>query len=258
MRLTFIQKDLFWEDKAQNLKAFSEQISALEGVSDLVVLPEMCTTGFSMNPSSLAEANNGNSISTFQNLASKHEIAIAGSHIGFDQDGSFYNRAFFIYPTQETVFYDKKHLFRMGEEPYHYTAGSEQVIVNYLGINIFLSVCYDLRFPAWLRNRDNAYDLLLVMANWPLGRQTVFEQLLAARAIENQAFVCGVNRIGTDGNGIKHKGGSVVLDAYGRAMTETVYDAPSNQTCTLNIKELHLFREQFPVWKDADPFEFTF
>lgn len=258
MRLTFIQTDLIWEDKVQNLKLFSEQISALQGKSDLIVLPEMCTTGFSMNPSVLAETNDGNSISTFQKLASKHHVAIAGSHIGCNRDGICYNRAFFIFPTQETFFYDKRHLFRMGEEPNHYSAGTEQTIVNYLGFNIFLSVCYDLRFPAWLRNRENAYDILLVMANWPLGRQTVFEQLLAARAIENQAFVCGVNRIGTDGKGIKYKGGSVVFDAYGKAMTETVYDAPSTQTCTPNIKELHLFREKFPVWKDADPFKFTF
>lgn len=257
MRITCFQTDIAWEDKPLNLNRFKNAIQELSGKTDLVVLPEMCTTGFTMNTEALAESDSDETVQTFCKLAAKCNLAIAGSFIG-KKGQQCYNRGFFVEPDGKTTFYNKRHLFRMGEEPIHYAAGSEQVVVSYQGWNICLSICYDLRFPVWLRNVENRYDLLLVVANWPEARQRVFDQLLIARAIENQAYVCGVNRIGTDQNDLTYAGGSAIIDAYGRTLTQDKPHEQLLQTIELNLEALNQFRNKFPVWKDADNFSLTF
>jgi predicted amidohydrolase len=254
MRISLIQSDIIWEHKNANLLFYESLLSGLTDKTDLVVLPEMCTTGFSMHPELLAETLEGETITAFKRMAAGFGFAIAGTFIGKDST-RFYNRAFFIQPDGQVDVYDKRHLFRMGDEGKHYTSGNAKKIVSYLGWNIRLSVCYELRFPVWLRTVKNDYDLLLVMANWPESRQHVWTSLLTARALENQAFVCGVNRIGTDVNGIVHSGGSMLINAYGTTLTDSEQEGVSIQTLDLNLEELHRFRQKFPVWKDADSFE---
>jgi omega-amidase len=257
MRITFIQTDIAWEDKTANLEHYSRLLFNLKGKTDLVVLPEMCTTGFTMHPEQLAETDQGVTLNTFKCLSAECKLAIAGSHIGKEGD-KYLNRGFFIQPDGNTATYDKRHLFRMGEEAKHYTAGNDKIIVSYLGWNIRLAICYDLRFPVWLRNVDNEYDLLLIVANWPESRQAVFDNLLVARALENQAFVCGVNRTGTDGEGLRYSGGSALINAYGKRLSEPTEKTTSIQTVDFHLEELHRFREKFPVWKDADRFNLIF
>jgi len=255
MRVSLLQCDIVWEHKNANWLFYESLLSGLAGKTDLAVLPEMCTTGFTMHPEPLAETMDGETITAFKRMAAGFGLAIAGTFIGKEGD-QCYNRAFFIQPDGQVDFYDKKHLFRMGDEGLHYTAGKEKTIVPYLGWNIRLSVCYDLRFPVWLRNVQNDYDLLLVMGNWPESRQHVWNSLLTARALENQAFVCGVNRVGTDANGLVYAGGSMLINAYGTILTEEQQDGVRVQTLNLDLEELHRFRQKFPVWKDADPFAF--
>lgn len=254
MRISLIQSDIQWEHKAANLLFYESMLSGLTGKTDLVVLPEMCTTGFSMHPEKLAETNQGETLSAFRRMAAAYRFAIAGSFVAADGTDC-YNRAFFVRPDGCCDFYDKRHLFRMGDESSHYKSGREKGIVEYMGWHIRLAVCYDLRFPVWLRNVDNEYDLLLVVANWPESRQHVWNSLLVARALENQAFVCGVNRVGTDANGIVYAGGSVLINAYGAVVAETQNARVDSITAELNPDELKRFRERFPVWKDADSFE---
>ena len=173
MRISLIQSDIIWEHKNANLLFYESLLSGLTGKTDLAVLPEMCTTGFSMNPELLAEPNDGETIAAFKRMAANFGFAIAGTFIGKEGTQNF-NRAFFIQPDGQAEFYDKKHLFRMGDEGQHYTSGKSKKIVSYLGWNIRLAVCYELRFPVWLRSVKNDYDLLLVMANWPESRQHVW------------------------------------------------------------------------------------
>lgn len=254
MRISLIQTDLIWEHKDANLLFFESLLSGLTGKTDLAVLPEMCTTGFSMHPEQLAETMEGETITAFKRMAAGFGFAIAGTYIGKDEKHA-YNRAFFIQPNGQVDVYDKRHLFRMGEEGKHYTAGKIKKIVRYMGWNIRLAVCYELRFPVWLRNVKNDYDLLLLMANWPESRQHVWTSLLTARALENQAYVCGVNRIGVDAYGIEHSGGSMLVNAYGTNLTDLQLTGVGVQTLDLNLDELHRFRQKFPVWKDADAFQ---
>ena len=255
MRITFLQTDILWEQKTANLAFYEKQLAELSGQTDLVVLTEMCTTGFSMHSEALGETNDGDSIRNFLRMSAQYGMAIAGTHIGKEGSANYFNRAFFIQPDGKVAFYDKKHLFRMGDEPTNFSAGNHKTMVSYLGWNIRLSTCYDLRFPIWLRNVDNEYDLLLVMSNWPESRQHVFSSLLIARAIENQAFVCGTNRIGTDGNGLYYAGGSMLVDAYGNTLNSVTLNEQSIQTTNLDLEKLQSFRAKFPVWKDADRFK---
>lgn len=254
MRICLIQSDITWEHKNANLLYYESLLSGLTGKTDLAVLPEMCTTGFSMNTEQLAETLEGETITAFKRMAACFGFAIAGTFIGKDEK-YHYNRAFFIQPSGQLDFYDKRHLFRMGDEGAHYTSGKTKKIVSYLGWNIRLAVCYELRFPVWLRNVKNDYDLLLVMANWPDSRQHVWTSLLTARALENQAYVCGVNRVGTDANEVHYSGGSMLVNAYGTTLADVEQEGVCIQTLDLNLEELHRFRQKFPVWKDADTFD---
>lgn len=258
MRISLIQSDIIWEHKSANLLYYESLLSGLSGKTDLVVLPEMCTTGFTMNAAALAETSEGETTTAFRQMSANFGFAIAGTIIGKNDESEkapCFNRAFFVQPDGKVDCYDKRHLFRMGDEDKYYTSGKGKTIISYLGWNIRLGICYELRFPVWLRNINNEYDLLLVMSNWPESRQHVFTSLLTARALENQAFVCGVNRIGTDGNGIVHAGGSMLVNAYGTTLTENKPERTRIQTIDLNLEELHHFRKKFPVWKDADSFE---
>jgi predicted amidohydrolase len=186
--------------------------------------------------------------------AVQFNLAIVGSFIATEND-KIYNRAFFVFPSGEFQTADKRHLFSMGDEHLHFSAGDKRMIVNYCGFNICLLVCYDLRFPVWARNVNNEYDLLIFVANFPERRIDVLDILLKARAIENQSYVCGVNRIGTDGLGIAYNGHSAIFDFKANPLLTFPENNTSIQTTQLAIESLQLFRQKFAVWKDADGFE---
>lgn len=257
MRISLIQTDIAWENKEQNLEYLAPRLKELSGKSDLVVLPEMFSTGFSMRSNLLAEPNNGKTIRLLKEWSETYKLAVAGSFIA-STDGKFYNRAFFLTPDGKEHYYDKKHLFRMGEEPNHFEAGDQYSIIPYKGWNIRLAVCYDLRFPVWLRNRQNEYDLLIIVANWPEVRRRPWETLLCARAIENQCFVCGVNRTGKDASGLNHSGQSLFFDAKGECLARFEDNEDGIRTVEPDLVSLQSFRDKFPVWKDADTFNISF
>lgn len=256
MRISLIQSDIAWANKADNLCVFEQKIASLSGNTDLAVLPEMFSTGFCTNALHLAETIEGETVQKLQQWAAKYQLAIVGSFMAKDCK-QYYNRGFIALPNGDIHFYDKHHLFSMGNEHRFFTAGNKRLIVNYQKWNICLQICYDLRFPAWNRNLNNKYDLLIFVANWPTARIYDWNTLLAARAIENQAFVCGVNRVGTDGENISYSGQSVLFDTKGKALLQ----APSNEetiiTAKINIRQVQELREKFPVWKDADDFTIT-
>ena len=253
LRVSLLQYDISWENVDANLGYLSLKFAELASKTDLVVLPEMFSTGFTMNPNAFAETNDGETINFLKQAAQKFNFAIVGSFIA-KADGLYYNRGFFISPYSVAHFYDKRHLFRMGDEPKHYTVGSNKLIVNYLGWNISLLVCYDLRFPVWARNRNNEYDLLIYVANWPAPRANVWDTLLKARAIENMAYVCGVNRIGKDGLGLDYAGRSVVINPRGEEQT-LFGNEEQFETVAITYSSMEKLRTIFPVWKDADDFE---
>ncbi len=253
LSVTLLQFDISWENVDGNLRLISQQISELKGRTDLVVLPEMFSTGFTMNPEQFAEDTSDATITRLKLLSRETYIAITGSFASKD-GGRFYNRGFFITPEGELTIYDKRHLFRMGDEPMHYCGGESRPIIRYKEWNICLLICYDLRFPVWSRNCNNEYDLLLYVANWPSARAKVWDVLLKARAIENMAYVCGVNRIGTDGLGIFYLGGSVMINPKGEEISRT-NDKQLIETVNISFDQLYSLREKFPTWKDADIFE---
>ena len=204
MRISILQTDIVWENKQENLRRLREKLETLRGTTEIVVLPETFSTGFSMDTASLAEPTTGETIATLRQWSEEYRLALAGSYIACEtaSEGgkpSYYNRAFFLTPEGNAYYYDKRHLFRMGHETEHFTPGNRRPIIRYRGWNILLLVCYDLRFPVWSRNTSNEYDLLIYVANWPIPRRKVWDILLQARALENISYVCGVNRIGKDG-----------------------------------------------------------
>ena len=253
MKVTLIQTSLFWEDRDRNLDMFSEKLSGLQQKTDLIVLPEMFTTGFSMNPESLAETMNDRTFHWMKDKAGSKNAVVMGSIIIKEGD-SYYNRLISMFPDGEYHIYDKRHLFRMGEENKHYKAGSQKVIINYGEWRIRPLVCYDLRFPVWSRNRDD-YDLLIYVANWPESRRHVWRNLLVARALENQVYVIGLNRIGKDGQDLTYSGDSMVVDPKGKIISNTEPHTESIETIEISLKFLNEFRDKFPVGEDADDFE---
>lgn len=253
MRISILQTDTTWEDKEDNLKRLRNKLEKLRGETDIVLLPEMFSTGFSMQSQALAEPVDGYTISTLQSWAKEYNIALAGSYIA-SNNGNYYNRGFFLTPDSEAFYYDKKHLFRMGREEECFSSGNSRIIIPYRGWNICLLICYDLRFPVWSRNVNNAYDLLIYVANWPTARRHAWDTLLAARAIENMAYVCGANRIGTDGYGLAYNGGSAIYSSKGKVIVKATDDKEDIITTDLNLNELHTFRDKFRVWMDADEF----
>lgn len=245
---------IFWADKKANLKMTEKKLSMLSGTTDLVVLPEMFTTGFCTDQLNLAESNDSETIESLKNWATKYQLAITGSFIA-TENGKVFNRAFFVLPTGEVKTADKRHLFSMGGEHHHFTTGDKKMIIDYCGFNICILVCYDIRFPVWARNRNNEYDLLIYVANFPERRISDWDILLKARAVENQSYVCGVNRIGVDGLGIAYNGHSALLDFKATPLLDFPENEKSIQTVEIFKEPLQKYREKFAVWKDADSFE---
>lgn len=253
LRLTMIQSDIDWENREINLNKQEKKLERLKGRTDLVVFPEMFTTGFSMNSASLADTEDGETVRRLKQWADTYEFALSGSFICV-QDNQYFNRGFFIAPNRSPVYYDKRHLFKMGNENRNFSAGNRRTIVPYKGWNICLSICYDLRFPVWLRNNETQYDLLLISACWPQPRISVWDILLQARAIENQTYVCGVNRVGKDPSGLYYPGHSAIIDPKGDILQSAPEGTEAIDTATLSGNELIRFRQKFPVLQDADSF----
>ena len=262
MRVSILQTDIVWENKQANLCLLRQKLEMLKGQTDIIILPETFSTGFSMETDLLAEPNNGMTISTLQSWSSEFNMALIGSHIACEylqnQTGNvrsqYYNRAFFITPDGDTYYYDKHHLFRMGNETKYFSPGKNRPIIHYHGWNILLLICYDLRFPVWSRNRNNEYDMVVYVANWPATRRRVWDVMLQARAMENSSYLCGVNRIGMDGNNLFYNGGSAIYSPKGELLANVADNVDGVATATLSLNELKSFREKFPVWKDADSF----
>lgn len=245
-----------WEDKEANLQYLAEQMDRLHPATDLIILPETFSTGFITGDKehvrNFAERNTGATIDFLKSLAHKHNVAIAGSYIA-DTGGSLYNRAFFIEPSGDETFADKRHLFTMAGEHKVFSQGRERLSIRYRGWNIAMIVCYDIRFPVWCRNVENAYDLLIAVANWPKVRISAWNQLLVARAVENEAFVCGVDCSGTDTGGFEYDGSSKAIDFKGKEIQTSQSESPFLYA-SLSMESLLKFREKFPAWRDADSF----
>jgi len=218
MKIALIQSDLYWEDPSENRKNFESKINQIDSEVNLIVLPEMFSTGFTMNASGVAETMQGETVLWMQHVAKQRKCALTGSVI-IVENNQFYNRMLFVFPSGEIQHYDKRHLFSLAGEHRTYTSGKEKVIVDYLGWKICLQVCYDLRFPVFVRNVEN-YDLILYVANWPKVRTSAWDILLKARAVENLSYVVGVNRIGLDAHNYEHIGHSQAVDYLGNYILE--------------------------------------
>ena len=251
--VTSIQADLVWEDAAKNRANFENKITGLKEKTDLIVLPEMFTTGFAMQPENLAETMNGNTVSWMLKMAKENNSAICGSIIILE-DEKYYNRFLFVTPSGEIHQYNKRHLFSLAGEHERYQNDNKQVIINYKDWKICPLVCYDLRFPVWSRNTSN-YDVLIYVANWPKPRITAWNTLLKARSIENMTYVIGVNRVGTDANGHEYTGNSIVLDELGTEMTSLAENTETYFTTTLSKEKLLTSRAKFNFLSDQDEFE---
>ena len=250
LKITLVQPDIIWEDAQANRKKYEKLLAKVKS-TDVIVLPEMFTTGFSMNPEKLKEKMDGPSVSWMKKLAREKNASVTGSLI-IENEGKSVNRALWVFPDGKTEYYDKRHLFTMGEENRHYAVGNQKLIVEYKSWRFCPLICYDLRFPVWSRNAEN-YDVLIYMANWPASRNHVWKSLLVARAIENQSYCFGVNRVGTDGTGILYNGDSGMISAKGTAdfsgSQETI------RTFEISYSELHHFRKKFPLLSDKDDFQ---
>ena len=252
LRVTLVQTEIAWQDPATNRRSLAAHFRGLIGHTDLIVLPEMFSTGFSMEAEQLAEPMDGPTIGWMREEAAALGVALTGSLIVRDEDRC-YNRLVWVRPDGSVAHYDKRHLFRMASEHRHYGAGAERLVVEHKGWRICPLVCYDLRFPVWSRNRDD-YDVLLYVANWPQRRASAWSALLRARAIENACYVVGVNRIGRDGNGASYAGDSVALDFLGQPLSSEG-GGDRVETAVLDLESLRAYRESFPVHLDADRFE---
>ena len=255
LRVCLVQSELAWEDPAANRAHFEAVLSGEAGANDLVVLPEMFATGFSMQPKGLSEQESGPTVAWMQQMAVKLDTVMMGSLI-IEEEGKYYNRHFAVSGEGILARYDKRHLFRMAGEDESYTGGEQRITFELNGWRIAPQVCYDLRFPIWSRNLSDeqgraAYDLLVYVANWPAMRSGHWKTLLQARAIENQSCVIGVNRTGTDGNDLPYSGDSMVLDHVG-AVLDTAHNESRLLKATLDGEAMVQWRAKFPVWMDAD------
>jgi predicted amidohydrolase len=254
LRLSLVQTDLVWEDPAANCAQLEERLADLAGKTDVVVLPEMFATGFSMSPTG-AEIGRGPVLQWMQVQASRLGALMIGS-LKVKQQNSFLNRLYAVHPDGSFVSYDKRHLFRMGAENEFYQAGDKQVIVSYKGWNLAVFICYDLRFPVWSRNVGMAYDAAIYVANWPAPRANAWRTLLQARAIENLAYVVGVNRVGTDANNLSYAGDSLLVDFKGGLQLD-LQAKDQILTSELSAVDLADFRAKFPAHLDADLFSLS-
>jgi omega-amidase len=259
LRFTLIQSNLYWENVASNLAMFTEKIDSISEKTEVVVLPEMFTTGFSMQPEKLAEKMDGSAINWMRKMAIQHKIIISGSLI-IEEHNQYFNRLIWMLPNGTFGYYDKRHLFGFAGENEYYTSGNKRLIAQVNGLKINLQICYDLRFPVWARQtmiaeKSAEYDVLIYVANWPEKRNLAWKTLLAARAIENQCYVIGVNRVGTDGNNIYYSGDSCIITPLG----ETIFTEAHKEsifTTTIDKAAIDTIRQQLPFLKDADAFSF--
>ncbi len=262
LKISIVQTALHWENVEANLKHFDDKINSIAVETDVIVLPEMFTTGFAVDRTNLAEEHGGEGLQ-WMIAKSKEKNAVVTGSIAVKENGKLFNRLYWVEPSGKIVYYDKRHLFRMAGENNHFSAGEKRIIIEYKGWKICPLVCYDLRFPVWSRNRwemldgemQAEYDLLLYVANWPEVRSYPWKQLLIARAIENQSFVVGVNRIGNDGNAIAHSGNSAIINPRGELMTTANDNLDITETQSLSYAYLQDFRKVFPVMLDGDDFE---
>ncbi|NOT50401.1 MAG: nitrilase family protein [Chitinophagaceae bacterium] len=275
LTITTIQTDLHWENKITNLQMLEEKINSIKGRTEIVVLPEMFSTGFSMKPELLAETMEGETVQWMKRIAKEKKIILTGSVI-ISEEGDYYNRLIWMLPNGEYGMYDKRHCFAFAGEDEHYTPGKKRLIASVKGWKINLQICYDLRFPVWARQAPSPpgvpdpakeagegkehrlggeaeYDILLYVANWPEKRNHAWKTLLQARAIENQCYVVGVNRVGDDGNNIHHSGDSMVIDPLGEVLY-TKKEEEDIYTITLDRSHLETVRTKLPFLKDADRF----
>ncbi|MCU0445053.1 MAG: amidohydrolase [Microscillaceae bacterium] len=252
LTLTLIQTSLHWQDAAANRAMLEEKIWQIGQSTDLIILPEMFTTGFTMQASELAEPMNLHTFKWLKQMAAQTNAVIMGSYI-VQENGQYFNRLVWMQPNGEFAHYDKRHLFRMAEEHQTYTGGTKKIIQNLKNWRICPLICYDLRFPVWSRNLNLEYDMLVYVANWPQARNVAWRTLLQARAIENLSYCVGVNRVGTDGKGIYYSGDSAVIDFKGTHLFQKA-DEEAIFTITLNKNELLEYRQKFPANLDADKF----
>jgi omega-amidase len=260
LNITIVQTSLEWENKTKNLLHIEELLAAKKPQTDLIILPEMFSTGFSMNAPKLAETSSGKTLMWMRKMAETYNCVVTGSFIT-EEDGKYYNRLYWVPENGDVSTYDKRHLFSFANEEAHYSAGNKRIIVELKGWRICPLICYDLRFPVWSRNADDSgfskphvYDLLIYVANWPEAREKPWSNLLEARAHENQVYVAGVNRVGKDGNGIKHSGASAIYNPKGEKLSRTLNHQETVETTSLSVDELDAFRKKFTVWKDKDSF----
>lgn len=256
LTITTIQTNIFWENKKANLQQLEEKINSIPESTEIVVLPEMFSTGFSMKPSLLAESMEGETMQWMKRISAKNGIVLTGS-LMIEEDKKYFNRMLWMLPNGEYGYYDKRHLFAFAEENKHYSPGNKRLIASVKGWKINLMVCYDLRFPVWSRQQFDPsseqpeYDVLIYVANWPERRNHAWKTLLCARAIENQCYVIGVNRVGRDGNDIYYSGNTMVIDPLG----EVLYHMEEDEdifTITLLKEHLEQVRYKYPFWKDSD------
>ena len=276
LTITTIQTNLVWENKAANLQLLENKINDLEEKTEIIILPEMFSTGFSMQPKLFAETMEGETVHWMKTVAAKHKVILTGSIIIVENE-QYYNRLFWMLPNGQFGYYDKRHLFAFADEDNHYSSGNKRLIASVKGWKINLQICYDLRFPVWARNKvitlekpvltseinlpetendittNPEFDILIYVANWPERRSHAWKTLLCARAIENQCYVFGVNRVGRDGNNINHSGNSLVIDPLGEVLYH-VADEEDIFTIILQKEELEEVRTKFPFWKDGDDF----
>ena len=256
LSITTIQSNLIWEDKPANLRLLEQKINSLEEKTEIIVLPEMFNTGFSMKPELLAETMEGESVEWMKRISRENGVVLTGS-LMIEEAGKYFNRLVWMLPNGQYGYYDKRHLFVFGEEDKHYKPGNKRLIASVKGWKINLLVCYDLRFPVWARQQVNEngaeYDVLIYVANWPERRSHAWKTLLCARAIENQCYVVGVNRVGSDANNIYYSGNSLIIDPLGQVLYHMADEEDVN-TIILQKELLEEVRTKFPFWKDADPF----
>lgn len=267
LNVALLPQEIFWGDKEANLRTVEETLAKLHPDTELLVLPETFSTGFPAGDKedirSLAEKNSGETIDFLSRMAKLHNLAICGSFIA-EVGGSLYNRAFFIEPGGEQTFAEKRHLFTMAGEHKSFSRGYDRLTVRYRGWNITMIVCYDIRFPVWIRNVENEYDVLVAVANWPKVRVDAWNKLLYARAIENECYVLGVDCMGVDNKGFEYDGSSMAIDFKGKSigvqiesspLSDNKYDQSANVIyATLDMDKLTAFRTKFPAWQDADKF----
>jgi omega-amidase len=272
LTITTIQTNLHWEDKAANLKMLEEKIMGIKEKTEIVVLPEMFNTGFTMQPEKLAETMEGETVAWMKRVAMEKRVVLVGSvavkteertETGLSERtetvSSYTNRLIWMLPNGQCGYYDKRHLFAFAGEDQHYTAGNKRLIASVKGWKINLQVCYDLRFPVWARQSSSElpeYDLMIYVANWPERRSHAWKTLLQARAIENQSYVVGVNRVGNDGNNIYHSGDSMIVDPLGEVLY-TKKDEEDIHTITIDKAQLDTVREKLPFLKDGDGFSIS-